>query len=276
MGLACPGLVREWQWVVGRVGGVGAGGRVGVECLQINGLALDETCWKCTKCSVDLLLFQWRRLGNILIKIFHLSIATDDDRWRPPCPPTAPCSYWLLTPLSNFQKGRRNIGRNCRHLIKVLRQGENSSVTKTKTIIFQFISDDREREERKGEGEIELLVCGPVWLESHCLFICRQASHFAPFPSLPFPLWHCQSVSGAFAVFHFVPVLFLLGKLFAISTISCTCRASQGEVFFGFWQAHIRVQCGRGTWKGESSPECRPCQVEYFSIVCRIHLAKFR
>lgn len=27
---------------------------------------------------------------------------------------------------------------------------------------------------------------------------------------------------------------------------------------------------------GESSPECRPCQVEYFSIVCRIHLAKFR
>lgn len=181
----------------------------------------------------------------------------------------------MTTPLSNFQKGRRNIGRNCRHLIKVLRQGENSSVTKTKTIIFQFISDDSERDEGRGkEREIELLVCGPVWPESHCLFICRQASHFAP----SFSPWHCQSVSGAFAVFHFAPVLFLLGKLFAISTISCTCRASQGEVFFGFWQAHFMLQCGRAGAKrrGESSPECRPCQVEYFSIVCRIHLAKFR
>lgn len=65
----------------------------------------------------------------------------------------------MTTPLSNFQKGRRNIGRNCRHLIKVLRQGENSSVTKTKTIIFQFISDDTERQKEMGERKGDRAAC---------------------------------------------------------------------------------------------------------------------
>lgn len=189
------------------------------------------------------------------------------------------CCLLLLrtTPLSNFQKGRRNIGRNCRHLIKVLRQGENSSVTKTKTIIFQFISDDREREGQR-EREVDRAAC--MWSSLGWVslsFYLSPGIALRPFLPLPSPPWHCQSVSGAFAVFHFAPCPFLVGKTIChLDNFLHVQSIARWSIFRFLASALQEGSAVQGEGEGESSPECRPCQVEYFSIVCRIHLAKFR
>lgn len=113
----------------------------------------------------------------------------------------------------------------------------------------------RERE-REREGDRETPLCGPVWVSLSSYLTPSIASNGCAHPA---PASNAVSQWGICS-FPFCPLSSLLGKLFAISTISCTCRASQGEVFFGFFVG------------GVASPECRPCQVEYVSIVCRTYI----
>lgn len=157
--------------------------------------------------SAALIYYLFRGVdGNILIKIFHLSIVADD-RWPPQHSDSAP--------LSNFPYSRRNIDRNCRHLIKVLRQGENSSVTKTKTIIFQFISGEKGETKERGLADCSMWS-SLAWL-SHCLFIWRQASPARDVPHLPPslpppPAGKQRSQSVGHLQFSISPLSFLFGK----------------------------------------------------------------